>query len=619
MARASDEGLQEPLLGQTEESPASGASELTQTHLSIDMANSNDNEDCPQEESERLITEQSASRERLVKPLAFARTTPLLIKLILPVLIIACHGLFLYGQIKPMWRLSEHIDVNVWATAKGREAKIFMDALKLPHANNFVIQKDKNVKTFTYSYAIQELWKAQKMPGKFLPRLAAVLLFLFSGIWPHTKLLLLLLTWFFSKRHVRRKRILNTLGVLGKWSLVDVLVVCVMVGVLNLQWTIDGPLVLDRITGHLPVVVQLVSTLYDPMSICTKALKYSCHNPKKLDHILQCKACRSTVSTFFSHPDSSGKPILRGFESTGGGEAELFVAGLQGIYFFCGAVILSILLSLVVDWYDHIARLDEASGAEEETNDLALQECPDTEEVSTTPEISGTLSEAEENGRPSLNSLMQASGVDYRSNVDREYDEHLLHAQQDRGRLCRIFVSSVTATCILIGVTNTSLQRNVNGTFPTLIHEVVGIVWTKSYSFLELARTTGKAGGWDWMLMGTFAFFIVLGPLIRALLCLVVMVRRAGGQHGRKIITIADFLGAFCAWEVFGAALVMVDLLMPAITSTILIDPRCSTLTDDSSCLEVEFNLLHNFGWVLVGGVLLVLISTQIRLRHALY
>ena len=645
---SANESLHEPLIDPESSRREDEVAELT--HSSSHNAQKSHSPAPNTPEMEELVAPEELiepPEERRPLPLAWASTTPCWVKILLPVLVILCHGLFLKGQIQPMWRLSEHLDIDVWVNATGYEAKAACAALKLDEHQHFYIpNKNHNVKEFTYGYAIQELWRAHHMPGKllWLARLAAVLLLLFSGVWPHVKLILLMLTWCCSRRLQRRKRILNTLGVLGKWSLVDVLVVCVMVGVLNLQWTIQGDVVLDRLTNHLPMVVQLIKTFYNgadaPQLICSQALHYSCRNPSKPKHKLQCHGCLSTVETFLKHPEGSGKPILQGLQSNGGGVAELYVAGLPGIYYFCAAVVLSILLSLLVDWYDHVARLraleepedvyeeEDYDDMEDSSMPLLQRERLNTEEVSTTPEVSGTLSEGHRgrsNIDPTMESLMIPSGVDYRSSADRAFDERLLEAQQAKGRGWRILAATVTALCIGVSVTGTSLQRNVHGALPNLVHEVIGIEWTKSYSFLELVWTTGKAGQWDdYMLMGTFCFFIVVGPVLRAFLCLAVSCRRTTRCGGsRKTITAVDFLGAFCAWEVFGAALVMVDLLMPSITSTIWIDPRCSTMSSgnskDGNCLEVQFNMLHTFGWVLTGGILLLLISAHIKMRHALY
>jgi hypothetical protein len=45
--------------------------------------------------------------------------------------------------------------------------------------------------------------------------------------------------------------------------------------------------------------------------------------------------------------------ILNGVDTNGGGIANLRVVGMRGIYAFCGAVVVSILLNLIVDIFDH--------------------------------------------------------------------------------------------------------------------------------------------------------------------------------------------------------------------------------------------------------------------------
>ncbi len=60
-----------------------------------------------------------------------------------------------------------------------------------------------------------------------------------------------------------------------------------------------------------------------------------------------------------THPEwarSTRKTILNGVDTNGGGIANLRVVGMRGIYAFCGAVVVSILLSLIVDLFDHQAK-----------------------------------------------------------------------------------------------------------------------------------------------------------------------------------------------------------------------------------------------------------------------
>jgi hypothetical protein len=86
-----------------------------------------------------------------------------------------------------------------------------------------------------------------------LPRLVAWILILFSGTWPHLKLLLLHSKLLLSTNMKRRKYVLNILSVLWRWNLADVFVVCVMDGVLNVSWTFNA----TDITNHAKIIVNL--------------------------------------------------------------------------------------------------------------------------------------------------------------------------------------------------------------------------------------------------------------------------------------------------------------------------------------------------------------------------
>lgn len=596
--------------------------------------------------------------------LAWDRTTPWFAKLLIPLLIFASHGLFWYGQTTNMWRLTSTYQANVSYKATSHETSLALETLNIRTAGTIVVPPtEKTLRTFTYAYAIQELWRAHHMPGVVLPRLAATGLALFSGVWPHVKLFMLLLTWWFSKHPIRRRRCLASLSVLGKWSLVDVLVVCVMVGVLNLQWTFTARNVLLGIQDNLTDVVSLLRNTYNSEQVCSQALHYSCDHPKKIDHMIECKACRLTVNSWYDHPESA-KPILNGLLVEGGGNASLSVAGLEGIYAFCAAVILSILLSVAVDWFDENSssssrwgrtslhhRTGENSEVEEEqqwwlTGTVASNEEDSSEAAN--PEISGTLSvggassaheaddvlENEHQVESLLHPLLMVErGTrsvhqrDMRSAADLDFDRRILVQQQERGNCIWQTIAWGTAIVVLFATSSVTMERHVNGALPGLLNKILGVVWTKQYSFWLLGWTTAMAGGWDRLLMATFVWFVIVGPLVRSVLCIAASRATASSElsdvattavhrRQRRLSRWIDFVGAFCAWEVFTVAVCMVDLLMPSVTSTIIMDQRCAKLaaqTGESTCLEVEFITKRTFGLVVLGGLMLVLVSQRVR------
>jgi Paraquat-inducible protein A len=617
--------------GQTVTTTDAALSEpLLPTSLSEEEAGDPVIDDAVADHALEIEDESPVSRSEKPVALAFAPTTNCYGRFLIPLGIVLTHGLFFYGQTRDMWSLISHYQADVKYEATTMVTRVTLDALHLPHSHEYVIPETDHVfRTYTYVYAMKELWNAQHMPGLFLPRLAAAGLFLFSGIWPHLKLVMLHISWFTSFRNFqRRQRTLASLSVLGKWSLVDVLVVCVMVGVLHLQWTFTAEHVLGRIETHLPEVVTLVHTLYSAEQLCTMALKYSCQDPKNINHIIECKACRSTINAWFDHP-ASVKDVLQGLDTSGGGSAQLSVVGLRGIYAFCGAVILSILLSFIVDWFDLQYRSTHPTTVAALENGAVVEVASPTDpSVTTTRALEeGSTNESDDAILEQL-LLASANGTrrDARSRADREFDRAVRMENQRLPNCLWQGLSYVTVVLVILATVVITMERRVFGALPKLLEETLDVVWTKQYNFVWLGYTTALAGKWDLMLMSTFVWFIIAGPIVRAILCLfanrlyekptmsqatiVALYKRK-----RRLSIWIDFIGAFCAWEVFAVAVIMVDLLMPSITSTILMDPRCTQLIpDESTCFQVEFDIVKVTFWmVVVGGCLLLLVSQHVR------
>ena len=158
--------------------------------------------------------------------------------------------------------------------------------------------------------------------------------------------------------------------------------------------------------------------------------------------------------------------------------------------------------------------------------------------------------------------------ADSRTGADRLYDEQRIR-RPPRFRieifdrvLWSIFSSAVLVLVVYASSTVT-LERNVSGVLPSLLEDLLGVAWAESYSFVHLGWT--MRGGWDYLLMGTFCCFMILGPILRSALCTIVSCLRVGAPKIplECLHTIIDIVGAFCAWEVFSAAAVMVALVMP--------------------------------------------------------
>lgn len=134
---------------------------------------------------------------------------PRLIRWVIPIIILVNIAFFLSGH------LSIGATVNIEAEIAGEELKV--------------------EKFFEFSMARStiDIWKAG---GREL----AILIFIFSGIWPYTKQLITLALWFLPPASVsvtRRGSILLWLDWLTKWSMVDVFVLLISIAAFRVSIT----------------------------------------------------------------------------------------------------------------------------------------------------------------------------------------------------------------------------------------------------------------------------------------------------------------------------------------------------------------------------------------------
>lgn len=753
--------------GKREQAPARNSSTHPKRHGN-DLSNSSGRRKSSYSKHQKYLTKKSS--------LITSPSTPLLLKIILPFLLVANHVLFYHAQTKPMWNLTYHTDIAISATASTIKSKATFDALNIPHHYEFTNKETKVVETFTYMDAIRKLWKAEGLGGgrvELLSKISAALLVAFSGIWPHLKLVLVQFCWFWpfgrgvwldddgdddydeeddeveeehdqgdanptrnqtirkrcnikttlcgcnnSEISVTRKRrsicfpscsptsscsccsdghphqshairtpFLRTLSTLGKWSLADVFVVCILIAVLHLDWNVHPDDIRSGIEKELPTLLSYVQGKYpDAVKNCTDLLGYTCGKHALVIHYPACLACQAAINAAYSHPGwatSEGKDIVEGVTLEGGGYARLRVVGMIGTYYFCGAVVMSIVIGLVVEWID---------GRDGERVEEKLLE--KKREVEFCHGGGGSFASNRQNGDGGLvsNELElreegRSSSLYFPSQSPLALNEALLfdnpasanngfHHRSATGnlrthypcgfhdpntytsfappsltrpplptpttnlnllkRVVRIILSIASLPLVYYAITLPTMRRLVYGGGPTLLHEVLGMVWTKEYNLVALVKTTGDAGGWDTFLMATFGMFVVISPILRSI-CLIMHIllgvplaffgdcieqprRRTTVRvalyrvtQGLKsiLLSLIDALGSFCAWEVLIVALIMIQLEMPSITDTIYRDDRCLEADPDHgrTCIEVQFNALDNFLVVCIAWFVLIVAS----------
>mmetsp|Transcript_26269 Transcript_26269/g.61732 ORF Transcript_26269/g.61732 Transcript_26269/m.61732 type:complete len:385 (-) Transcript_26269:183-1337(-) len=299
---------------------------------------------------------------------------------------------------------------------------------------------------------------------------------------------------------------------------------------------------------------------------------------------------------------------------------------MSGIYYFCGAVIISIFLSLVVDIFDHRAKMHERKREEEarglercyrERGGLLLEERPvrrlvsEHDSVNNTPNTRDVGVDDDRLDTPLLDNTdhhfstnLSNLEIDQSENLrDDDLDSNTRNGDKRLFSLWLLVITFFSAAAVYLGAEMATMERLVYGAGPKLLHEILGVDWERPYSFQTLMWTTGAAGGLDYMLMGTFGLFCVVGPVVRAVLLFLTVLLDYCCVSVANLAVIVNFLGSFCAWEVFAIATIMVQMLMPSITDTIIRNPVCGSVSDDGSCLKIEFNLVPvAFSMVLIGG-----------------
>jgi paraquat-inducible protein A len=90
------------------------------------------------------------------------------------------------------------------------------------HLPVLTIRKLWETNTFSIISGITNLWEGKNY---FL----SLILFIFSVIFPIVKLATLFVIWFIRLRDRQRKWLLSALGLLGKWSMLDVFVIAIVI------------------------------------------------------------------------------------------------------------------------------------------------------------------------------------------------------------------------------------------------------------------------------------------------------------------------------------------------------------------------------------------------------
>lgn len=176
--------------------------------------------------------EREKDLNRRMQSLVRSKEVPMLLRLLMPVIIIGNVALFLSGH------LSLGGTVNISGSFAGQAFDV----------DGFF--------EFSMARSTIEMWNAGA-------HALAILIVIFSGLWPYTKQLITLYIWFAPPRWLsfkRRGSLLSWLDALGKWSMVDVFVLLMTLA--SFRLSINSPDHLDFLPEGLYSINMLVVPLW---------------------------------------------------------------------------------------------------------------------------------------------------------------------------------------------------------------------------------------------------------------------------------------------------------------------------------------------------------------------
>ena len=186
-------------------------------------------------ELEKMQSEEDKQQKDLngrLTSLVMSKDVPLFVRLFMPIVILGNVALFLSGH------LSLGGTVNISGSFAGQSFNV----------DGFF--------EFSMVKSTIEMWNAG---AKSL----AILIAIFSGVWPYTKQLITLILWFTPTKWVTSKRrgsILHWLDVLGKWSMVDVFVLLMTLA--SFRLSVESPDNLSFLPDSLYSINMLVVPLW---------------------------------------------------------------------------------------------------------------------------------------------------------------------------------------------------------------------------------------------------------------------------------------------------------------------------------------------------------------------
>ena len=195
-----------------------------------------------------------------------------------------------------------------------------------------------------YFYSINHMWILEAEHGQHPGRPAAGLLFWWSFVWPHVKLLLLHLFFYLPVRQTVRRNVNYWLAFWGKWSLADVLVMAAVLALFDLDLNES---IVDLWANAAPNFRPMCDAIcLESFDNATNLSRIDFHNGSAP---LPPSDCAYTCDLFADVLSTGVTPATLPQSNV---HVRLWIEGLAAMYSFCTAVLISLSTGVWLDSID---------------------------------------------------------------------------------------------------------------------------------------------------------------------------------------------------------------------------------------------------------------------------
>ena len=423
----------------------------------------------------------------------------------------------------------------------------------------------------------------------------------FSFIWPHVKLFLLHLAFFLPISPSARRNANYWLAFFGKWTLCDVLVMCALIGMFNIQAEMDVLKLWDELK---PDFVHLC----DGICAGNGTSPLGGANCTEL-----CEEAEAALSTTLLNDATLPSSDLAFAVS---------MRGLTSMYLFCCAVVLSLSLGVAIEFLDDRQRAAAAAAAAASDGAAPLGFAPSVQaglsDSGRGARFLSATAEAEFGGGEAAAPEWRPSAAAAAGGASGGGGVRGLWRRHERAAHTALVLLQLTLT--VAAMCSPLFMRHVDGTLTAALKDR-GFDFDGQVSMIQMGVLAGAAGGWDYLMATTYWSFCIVCPVVRPL-SLLLLLHAPLGKWRPLLHRLSRYLSYFYAIEVMLLAVpLMHDSFGPMSQSLVNRNnlPLCDTLAalyphvkknavGDPLCFSIEVNVDVGY-WLAAAAVFVYLLS----------